>query len=140
MLRKSKSKEMVKKKLNKICIKCGKTATIFGKGLPTCCDDCYDKIKAWQAVNLYLPHRFKVTLKEWEHTSVMDALKSNYNITFIDDVEITVANYPNLVKAYNEAVENNLDVFEFQSFMLIVKDVKDYIEWATQVLTKEKGG
>ena len=130
---------MTKKYQNKICIKCGKIATIYGSGFPTCCNGCYDKIKAWQAVNLYLPHQFKVTLKEWEHTSVMDALKTKYERKSIDEIEITVSNYGELVETVGIAIANKSEVIKFKEYILSVKETTRYIEQCETMLTEEKG-
>ena len=123
----------MKKQQNRKCIKCGEPATIYGRGIPTCCDDCYEKIKAWRSVNLYLPYEFTTTLQDWEYKTPMDALKMKYERKAITEVELKVEDYANLVDALEIALNKRSEVVLFGTLVFSIEETEQYISSCEQI-------
>ena len=119
---------MKAKKKIKLCIRCKQEATIVEKkGVPACCDNCYEKIMSWQAARLYLPFEFTTELKNWEHESVMDALTSKYNRISIEEYDMKISEYSELVEAYETALKKKSEVVLFKDCIFSVKETNDFI-------------
>lgn len=119
-------KKMKEKKKERIrCIRCGKKATTTIP--PASCDTCREVIMTWLASSITIPEEFTTRLRKWESRATARKLGLKYERISINEYDIKVGEYTQLVEALEFALKKESEVVIFKTYIFSTKEINKFV-------------